>query len=115
MQTKIANIFYKLESSEINEKKLIDNINYAIAHRHSFSMKGLQSTFVMLTNKANRMYAEFLIKNVYLPDEYFSIVRFHEKVAQEQEESRVKAIAPASLDLNVLFDRQSSAPPSRDT
>ena len=77
-------------------------------------MKGLQSTFAMLTVKANRMYCEFLVKNVHFPDEYFPLLRLHERLAQAQEESRVKAIAPAPLDLDTLNDRQSSARLSRD-
>ena len=88
----------KNETNEIDEKKLINNINYAITHRHYFSMRGLQSTFAMLTNKANKVHCEFLVKNTLLPDEYFPFMQYFEKWQVKVDEKKFRAIGPESLE-----------------
>lgn len=88
----------KNEVNEVDEKRLIDNINFALTHRHYFSMKGIQSTFAMLTNKANKVYCEYLVKNTIFPDEYFPFMQLYEKWQQKAEENKIKAIGPESLE-----------------
>lgn len=71
-------------------------------------MKGLQSTFVMLTNIANKLYAEFLVKSVLMPDEYYPIAKYFESETIAREESQFKFIEPAPLELPFINELHSS-------
>ena len=96
-QNMITNLFYKIDYSEIDEKKLIDNINYTISHRHYFSMKGLQSTFLMLTNKANQIYSQFTVKYNILPEEYHFFIQMHDREVYEEDTKKYRNVQLLSL------------------
>lgn len=89
----------KFESTEIDEKKLIGNINYALTHRHYFSMLGLQSTFHILTMKANQIYADFLIKHYLFPEEYFTISQYYDQLRDREEQKKLEEMQPEALEL----------------
>lgn len=62
----------------------------------------------MLTNIANKLYAEFLVKSVLMPDEYYPIAKYFDADLIAHEEIQFKAIEPAPLELPFINEVHSS-------